>query len=373
MKEYFLQKLFELPSYTPIRVFQRRSSSVGDTPSSEWFDHILDEAHPLPEGLVMVSPVMTGFQSPTPPSPPGTPTRTQRSVSLDSKGARWAVVNGLQQRIRARLTWTRRRSADDASLHGDDSDDDTVVPSVIIETVHGDKPHRPAHLPATTLEFFDHSVPSPPLDAIDEEDDGKKHIHFSMAPMVRHMYFPVESYEEWVVRISCGYANTDTRPAHVKLHSFCNKSLTYLKYRQSPCAEVFALGAHDVSMWRTLGQHDWLSDDACPNPEPEADENNDDGDHDDFDKEEAPMSPLTDQEDDELDHLSGSDRELDDDDDVDVVVERVPIVPLDANLQPLLEIINATIAKGDTLFTLEDIVHFCCEVEYSDRDEDGWC
>ncbi|KDO30454.1 hypothetical protein SPRG_04356 [Saprolegnia parasitica CBS 223.65] len=388
MKEYIMHKLFELPSYTPIRVFQRRSTSasVGDTPSSEWFDHILDEAHPLPEGLVMVSPVMThaAFQSPTPPSPPGTPTRPTRSFSLDthlSKGTRWAAVNGLQQRIRARLTWTRRRSADDASLHHDaDSDDDTgvIVPSVIIETVHGEK-HQKTSANASTLEFYDAttSISSPPLDAISEEDDGKKHITFSMAPMVRHMYFAVESYEEWVIRVSNGYASCDSRPAHVKLHAFCNKSLTYLKYRESPCVEVFALGAHDISMWRTLGHHNWTRD-AVPAPHEEMMQHQDNDDAiDEYTKDgrASPTSPLTDDEE-ENDPHSCSDRDDDDEDDVQVELERVPVVPQNTDLQPLLDVINATVGKGDKLFTLADMMHFCCELEYPTRDgreEDGWC
>ncbi|OQR90911.1 hypothetical protein THRCLA_09152 [Thraustotheca clavata] len=377
MKEFLMQKLFELPTYRPIRVFQRRSNSVGDTPPSEWFDNIFDESMPLPEGVVLVSPVMNhAFQSPTPPSPPPVETRTKRAISLESqlfKGTRWAMVNGLQKRIRARLTWSNKNSNNNnhnnnnTHRNSNDSDEDTVVPSVIIETVSNNDPRRPS----STLEFFDKSIPSPPLDAISEED-GKKHIHFSQAPMVRHIYFAMESYEEWVIRVSNGYAECDIRPAHVKLHAFCTKSMTYLKYRKSPCAEVFSLGAHDISMWRTLGHHNWL-DDTCPNPEPDNQ----------YEVDNVPLSPKKDPLDDEPPspltdgEFDDEDYPISEDEDIHIEIERVDIVPKTTNLVPLLEIINATINNGDLLFTIADLKHFCCELEYPTKDgeeeEDGWC
>ncbi|CAK4075966.1 unnamed protein product [Aphanomyces euteiches] len=331
MKQYFLKKIFGFHTNDGQR-----------SPYSEWEFYPDDNSHkPLPEGLVLDSPECGApmFHSPTPPSPPG---RVQRSVSLDTEktSATWGSIH---QTFKRRLSWIRSTvSKFDETPKTDNQDD--VDDEPCIERVF--TPRDPAANNSSFLE----SIAEEDVDDIDF-DDVSPRVTFCDTSVIE--FESMETLDELVVRVSGGFAPQDVRPAHAKLLGFCTKSLTYLKYRGSPCAEVFALSSSDISMWRRLGHHNWTTDECnhCDDDETSC-------------KDQRNSSESTASEGSDLSDEETKERR---------------IAAVHGDVRALTDVMNSVLSKGDECFSVDDIEHLTKSADYpvgdddDGVDDDGWC
>ncbi|RHY34955.1 hypothetical protein DYB32_000517 [Aphanomyces invadans] len=372
MKEYFIQKLFGSALNTspnanaPRSIFARnlhayaRGSDLDDDPHEWEFYPDYHPQDPLPEGIVMDSPVCATplFHSPTPPSPPH---RIQRSISFDREKSTTAFwdLSKVQQTLKRRLSWIRSTvpkfdvgKTSVQLMTKSSSIDGASTPTSMRETI------------TTSNDSFLESI-AEEIDFLDLPDDA--HVSFCDDAFCVYEFEPMETMDELVIRVSEGFAAHDRRPAHTKLMGFCTKALTYLNYRGSPCAEVFVLSANDISMWRRLGHFDW---NACDNQEDPAVEETDG-----CRKERESCNSRLSNESTASEESDVADNQATNDSSI-PSSGQVPVAR--GNLQPLVDVMNSVLSKGDVCFTLSDIDHLCKEVEYPETDsdvqeDDGWC
>ncbi|RHY08678.1 hypothetical protein DYB26_009393 [Aphanomyces astaci] len=358
MKEYFIHKIFGSTPNTspnanaPRSIFTRqqhtyaRASDLDDDPHEWEFYPEYHPQEPLPEGIVMDSPVYGAptFHSPTPPSPPH---RMQRSISLDTEKSGYWDISKVQESLKRRLSWIRS-TVSKMDVAG--PSEEHIVQPFTIECLN--TPENMREAAAASNDSFLESIKEE-IEFLDLPDDAR--VTFCDAPCSVFEFEAMETLDELVVRVSEGFAAHDQRPAQTKLLGFCTKSLTYLKYRGSPCAEVFALSSNDISMWRRLGHFDW-SDDAK--------------DEDCCHKEHACCNRFSNE--------STASEESDDNQPNEEAASSHQVPVVRGNLLALVGVMNSVLCKGDASFTLSDIDHLCKDVTYPDADsdvaeDDGWC
>ncbi|KAF0712624.1 Aste57867_4760 [Aphanomyces stellatus] len=354
MKEYFIQKLFgtgaasaPATAVPPLSIFARNPAANDTEPDWEFYPEYQNQI-PLPEGIVMDSPVHNApcFHSPTPASPVH---RLQRSTSLETEKNNSTLAT-LQKSLKRRLSWIRS-TVTKLDMPSSSTSKEHVIERASIESLN--TPTASLLDNASFLESINEDVEEYTDDDMsnDEDDGDDVRVTFCDNPACFE-FETVETLDELVVRISEGFPATDTRPAHAKLLAFCTKSLSYLKYRDSPCAEVFALNSTDISMWRRLGHYDW----AC-------------------EKQEDEIEFLVCKAGERVSNESTTSEESDlcDDDDV----EEMPIVrrisSVEKDVCPLVDVMNSVLTKGDECFSVADIEHLCKEAVYPPTEDDEAC